>query len=276
MTTASPGVLRLAVGQAAWDPDEAVTLRSAAALVEAAAREGARVLLLSELHLFGYDIASYRAAGRSIAPDDARLTELSRTCVRTGIDLFVGAATPGARNGRLWNAVLRIAADGSVSTAHRKVHLWSSEQDVFARGSDATLVEIDGVRIGFGICYDAGFPEYVRALVDAGADLVLFSSAFARGDEERRYDVYHVTRALESGVWVGVANALGQLGDQDFFGRGAVVDPWGRLVAALGSESGVIVVDVDPHRSTEARQALPYLRDRLDTYSVAAAVDGQR
>lgn len=269
--TAAPGVLRLAVGQAEWDPDETNVLRSATELVERAARDGARVLLLSELHLFGYDMAAYSDPGRAVDPDDSRLAELSRACVRTGVDLFVGAATTGAPDGRLWNAILRIAADGSVTTAHRKVHLWSSERAVFARGHAATLVEVDGVRIGLGVCYDAGFPEYVRALVDAGADVVLFASAFARGDEERRYDVYHVARALESGVWVAVANALGQVGDQSFFGRGAVIDPMGRLEAELGPDTGVITVDVDPARVDEARRALPYLRDRLDAYPVAAS-----
>lgn len=262
------GSLRLAVGQAVWDADHEAVVRSAVDLVEAAGRAGARVLLLSELFLFGYDVDRYGDPAAAVTADDPRLTAVRAACVRTGVDCFVGAATDA--DGRRWNSVLRIARDGTVRTVHRKVHVWASEGAVFTGGTEAGLVEVDGVRIGLGICYDAGFPEYTRALVHAGADVVLFASAFASGDEERRYDVYHVTRALESGVWVAVANALGTVGEATFFGRGTVVDPFGRVAATLDDRAGIVTVDLDPDSVAEARRALPYLQDLRSDYPVTA------
>lgn len=269
MTPSAQSPLRLAVGQALSDEDPVVVVERAVLLVELAAASGARVLLLSELHLFGYDVDRYVGSGAAIRVDDAgddRIAPLRAACARTGVDLFVGAAVD--EDGERWNAVLHIDATGAVSVAHRKVHVWATEGVAFSRGRSGSVVEVDGWRIGLGICYDAGFPEYTRALVRAGADVVLFSSAFARGDEERRYDVYHVARALESGVWLGVANALGTFGGADFFGRGVVVDPYGHRVVELGDEPGIVTVDLDRDRMRDARASLPYLTDLLDEYPV--------
>lgn len=260
-------LLRVAVGQAVADPDEVVVVRSAVDLVVAAGRAGARVLLLSELFLFGYDVDRYTAPDAAVRLDDPRLRPLRDACVRAGVDLFIGAATDEA--GQRWNSLLRLALDGSVTIVHRKIHIWASERAVFAEGDGAALIDVDGFRIGFGICYDAGFPEYTRALVRAGAEIVLFASAFADGDEARRYDLYHPSRALESGVWVAVSNALGTTEGATFFGRGAVFDPSGRPAGALDDRPGLVTVDIDRDLIAAARRRLPYLDDLRAAYAVA-------
>ncbi|RCK69078.1 hypothetical protein DT076_12040 [Desertihabitans brevis] len=267
--------MRLALAQCAALPDAAPgdqAVRAAVAAVadavaEAAGR-GADLLATSELVIGGYRADRLHRGELDTVldgPDDARLQPL-REAVRTHrLDTLVGAAV--ATGSGVHNALLLLTADGSVRTVFAKVHLWGPERTVFTAGQGPVLLEHSGLRTGLGICYDAGFPEYARALA-RHADLLLFSSAYATGEEERRYDVYHPARALESGVHVAVVNAVGRQGGAELFGRSQHLDPWGRVVAEAGPTPGVLVTDVDVAAVREARADLTYLADLHPQYRV--------
>ncbi|GAA3615217.1 carbon-nitrogen hydrolase family protein [Kineosporia mesophila] len=262
--------LRVAVGQAGWSADPLEVVGSAVRLVEAAAAQGARLLLLSELFLFGYDPAALLAAPapeNAVLPGDLRLEPLRSVCRSTGVDLLVGAVVPsGQERPRYANALLHVTAFGEISEPYRKMHVWQGETEVLAGGSAPVLLEIEGFRLGLGICYDAGFPEFARAYAQAGAHAVLFASAFAEGDERRRYDIYHAGRALESGIWVLVSNALGDIGEARFFGRSSIFTPTGEAVGVMGAEEGVLVATLDTATIEAVRSRLPYLADYRGPY----------
>ena len=60
-----------------------------------------------------------------------------------------------------------------VRGVYRKAHLWDSENVVFDRADDLPLlVDTEHGRIGVMVCYDVEFPEWVRAVALAGADLL--------------------------------------------------------------------------------------------------------
>ena len=113
---------------------------------------------------------------------------------------------------------------------YNKIQLWATERAVFTPGDRYVMFGLDGFRIGVLICYDAGFPEH-SPLARAGADLIVCPSAFARGDEERRYDLYFPQRALENTVYVAVANAVGEQGGLSMFGAAASLGPGARFSA---------------------------------------------
>nr|WP_231748060.1 carbon-nitrogen hydrolase family protein [Auraticoccus cholistanensis] len=247
------------------------SVAAVAAAVTRAGEQGAELVATSELVVGGYRTDLIRQGDLPTVlagPGDPRLDPLREATRRSATTALVGAAVAGPA-GAL-NALLRIAPDGEVDVVYAKVHLWEEERRVFVPGWGPVLLEHAGVRIGLGICYDAAFPEYCRALARS-ADLLLFSSAFAAGEEERRYDIYHPSRALESGVHVAVVNAVGEQGGATFFGRSQLLDPWGRRTAVAGDAPEVVVVDVDPAACRTARQQLPYLQDLQTHYAVTTA-----
>ncbi|MFG3689834.1 carbon-nitrogen hydrolase family protein [Micromonospora sp. NPDC047740] len=254
-------MLRLAIGQAPSLPgDVPANTTRAIELLHQAARNGARLLLLSELFLCGYDLAGLAEAPDqyAVGPDSAAVAALTDACRTTGTGLIAGAAWRRP-DSRLANAALVVDPAGRLRGTYQKVHLWGAERELFVAGDELLSIQIDGVSLGLGICYDAGFPEFSRAYATGtNADVLLFSSAFARGGEERRYDLYHPMRALENTAYVLTANALGG----SFFGRGFAHDPYGRLVTSAGSQPGIALVDIDEHLIHAARATLPYLRDR--------------
>lgn len=262
--------VRIAVAQAASVPgDVAANARQAADLVRRAASDGARLVVLPELFLCGYDIPGIVAdPGRyvvdlTIGPRPSATSPwaaISTACADTGCAALVGAAVRQDPAGPVSNAVVAFASDGSVAGRYAKTHLWREENEAFEPGDELLIVVVDGLAVGVGVCYDAGFPELTRAYALAGAHAVVFSSAFATGDTEHRYDVYHPARALENTVYVLVSNLLGTATGEEFFGRSAAFSPTGHVAARLGAAEGVACVDVDDETLRRAREELPYLR----------------
>lgn len=229
----------------------------AADLVVKTQVQGAELLLLPELFLSGYrpEEIGERPRRWAVTLDDPRLAPLVAAVEKAGVAVALGAALNQPDG--LHNAVLWFRADGSVEHVYSKIHLWTSERSVFVPGDRQAVVDCHGLRLGIGICYDAGFPEFARAYARIGVDAILFSSAFASGPEKHRYHIYHQARALENGAYVAVANCVGGIGSAEFFGRSQVFDREGscRLDVAAYDQFGV--TDLDP-RSAE-HVLVPYL-----------------
>ncbi len=250
--------MRLGIGQVENAGDLPGTIAAAAALVQQAADAGADLLLLHELFTSGYDldgIADDR--GLALTHNDDRLELLRQACARTSTAVLIGAAVDDGTH--MSNALLLVDTAGSSEVVYRKIHLWDDERDVFSRGDQLTVLTVAGARVGLAICYDAGFPEVARAYGRAGVDLIIYSSAFSHGDQEHRYDIYHPARALENGVFVAVANAIGDHGGSRMFGRSALFTPHGELVNELTESAGLMVHDIDP--KDRAAKTVPYLQD---------------
>ena len=158
--------LPLAVGEAARNR------AAAAAAVRAAARRGARLVVLPELAASGY-VFRDPAEARSLAepadgPTPAGWAALAR---ELGLVIVGGFAELGA-DGCLYNSCA-LADPGGIRAVYRKAHLWHAEPDFFTPGSAPPPVVGTALgRIGMMICYDAEFPEWVRIPALAGADLL--------------------------------------------------------------------------------------------------------
>jgi 5-aminopentanamidase len=255
--------LRIAVGQAAATSGSTTgNVTTACRLVDMAADRAASLLLLPEAFLAGYDPELFAAGlGRvAVDPTGPELAPLREACARRGVAAVVGACL--ARRDGVTNSAVVIGKDGELRGIYDKIHLWTTEQPYFLPGVRQLLIELTGFQVGIAICYDAGFPEHCRALALAGAELILCPSAFSRGEEERRYDLYFPMRALENTVFLAVANHVGRAGGLDFFGRSAVFDPSGAPLAVAGSEEAVIVADISHERIAAVRGELRYLEHR--------------
>jgi predicted amidohydrolase len=258
--------MRLAVGQ----PDTRNLLEdnvSAACLLAREARaQDAQLLLLSELFLSGYRPRAIAADPRRLAVtlDDQRLSPLVEVVQACGVPVALGAALRDSGTGELRNAMLWFKTDGTVQHVYSKIHLWTSERPVFTPGDRQAIVEFGGLRMGIGICYDAGFPEFVRSYARAKADAVLFGSAFAVGDEEHRYRIYHPSRALENGIYVAVANCIGLVDSREYFGHSQIFDRQGRRLLDVEPTVQIGVADLaDVESDTGLADYLTDLRPTL-------------
>src|ERR1700754_3751341 len=186
--------MRLALGQPPVPNSLEDNVTEACRLLREARSQSAQLLLLSELFLSGYRLQEIAADPQKLAVtvNDSRLTPLVEAVRANGVPVALGAALRD--RGELRNAMLWITADGDVRHVYSKIHLWTAERPLFTPGDRQSIVEFCGIRLGIGICYDAGFPEFVRSYARAKVDAVLFGSAFAVGAEQHRYGIYHPSR----------------------------------------------------------------------------------
>ena len=241
--------------------DVSANVATAAHWVAVASRRGARVIVLPELFLTGYDPQTWIIADPSsdVTPDDARLLPLGRAAEEAEAVVLAGASVRCGETRTLTTLCFR--PGGGISVAYAKKHLWTAERSVFTPGTQGGSVEVDGWHLGLGICYDGCFPEHARAAADAGALGYVCPSAYVVGSEHRR-DLYYAARALDNGVYVVLAGLTGRCGELLFSGGTAVYDPQGRRVAEVQEGSGLAVADLDPAVIKEARDINPYNEDR--------------
>jgi predicted amidohydrolase len=252
--------LRVAAAQAASvSGDVAANVRTAAALVQAAADDGARVVVLPELFLTGYDPDAWsHEAGLEL--DDPVLDPLREAARDNDAVVVASAAVRRALDASTLSAFV-VGPDGRVLDAYDKQHLSDDEQDFFTWGDHGASLVVDGWTLGLGICYDGSFPEHAMAATDDGASAYLCPAAYFSGSEHRR-DLRYASRALDNGIYVVLAGLTGTCGRFSFSGGSAVYDPEGRPLGRLGEEPGMVVADLDQAEVARAQRQNPVAVDR--------------
>jgi 5-aminopentanamidase len=254
--------LRVAAAQAWSVPgDVAANVATAVAQVTSAADQGARVVVLPELFLTGYDPAVW-THDRSLVLDDPVLEPLSEAARSGSVVVVAGAAVRRALD-QSTLSLLVVDADGGIRAPYDKQHVDRDERWFFTPGDHGASIVVDGWELGLGICYDGCFPEHARAAAAAGATAYLCPAAYYVGAEHRR-DLYYAARALDNGIYVVLAALTGACGEGSFSGGSAVYDPEGRPVGRLGEESpGLVLADLDPAEVRRVQDRHPIAADRL-------------
>ncbi len=222
---------------------------TAAAAVEAAAADGAQIVLLPELASSGYMFAD-RAELASLAEprDGPAITEWANLAEAFGLTIVAGF--PEAAGDRIYNSAAVVDRTG-LRGVYRKAHLWDSENAVFDRADDLPLlVDTEHGRIGVMVCYDVEFPEWVRAVALAGADLLCAPvnwPLLPRPDGERPTEMVRaMAGAGMNRMPVAVCDRAGVERDQDWIGGSLITDADGYpLVVAQYGKPGNITADVD-------------------------------
>ncbi|WP_048553991.1 carbon-nitrogen hydrolase family protein, partial [Nostocoides japonicum] len=195
----------------------------------AAAMAGARLLVVPELYLPGYNRPDLHAALSQPLDGEwlARVRELARAA-ECGICL--GWAERDGSD--VFNAATLVGPDGRILAHYRKIQLFGGmEAGSFARGDSlAAIVEMEGLRVGLLVCYDIEFPGHAAALGAAGVDLILVPTANPVGYEHVQRTLVPA-RAHENDTVVAYANLVGSEGDVHFGGRSVVAGPDGLPLA---------------------------------------------
>ena len=268
--------MRAAAVQLNSTSDKARNIDTAALLVAEAARAGAELVVLPEKwNLLGapellVDGAETLEDGESIAAARAWAREL-------GIDLVAGSiAERSEGEEKLFNTSVLIDAGGEIAAVYRKIHLFDvdvggtayRESDVEQPGEEIVTATAAGVELGLSVCYDVRFPELYRILAVRGARVITVPSAFTVTTGRDHWDVLLRARAIENQVFVIAPDQVGESPPHyRSYGRSAIVDPWGIVLARAADGEGAIVADLDLGAQERIRESLPSLANRRpETY----------
>ncbi len=260
---------RIAVAQIAIRVgDVASNVAQARDLIAEAGRQGAELVILPECFTTG--LAANVADLAEPIPGPTSDT-LAQGAADAGCWVVAGMAERGPE--ALHNASVVIRPSGEIAATYRKCYLYVGEDQVFARGGRACVVDLGFAVAGITICYDYVFPEYIRELALRGSQLLVHSTAWVDTDDCQRwhypaaqaYRAQLQVRALENGIFAASANNFGPYdaaGQLRCVGQSCIIAPWGEYLAQLGEGSGVAVADCDFARAADwAATVAPYMRD---------------
>ena len=168
--------------------------------ISEAAKNKVRLLVFHECALSGYppvDLDIGEIDFRALATYTAKNQQLAKEH-----DLYIAIGTIREQDGKRYNSTLLINPDGEIAGIYDKRALWGWDLDYFAKGDESGIFEIDGVKVGFRICFEVRFPEYFRELFKAGVQLCFVSfHDVLENDSPSRYErakAYLLTRAMEN------------------------------------------------------------------------------
>jgi N-carbamoylputrescine amidase len=256
--------------------------------VAEAAAQGAKLVLLQELHNGPYfcqheSVHEFDRAEPIPGPSTERLGKLAKQHrVVLVSSLFERRAA-----GLYHNTAVVFDADGSTAGKYRKMHIPDDpgfyEKFYFTPG-DLGFEPIDTSvgRLGVLVCWDQWYPEAARLMALAGAEVLLYPTAIGwdpgdTADEKTRqrdaWVLSHRGHAVANGLPVLSCNRVGHeqspldAAGIDFWGNSHVLGPQGEFIAEADREPTVLVCEVDLGRSEHVRRIWPFLRDRrIDAY----------
>ena len=171
--------------------------------------------------------------------------------------------------GRTYDASPVLDTDGRLLGVTRMVHVTDyegfHEQSWYTPGDRGAGVYRTAVGpVGVAICYDRHYPEYMRALALAGAEVVVVPQAGTVGEwPDGLYEAEMRTTAFQNGYWVALCNRVGTEERLTFAGESFVCAPDGSVVArAPAGEEHVLLADVDLGACAESHARRLFLRDR--------------
>ena len=281
-------VLTVGVAQHACSNDLAANLATSMAAIRDAAAQGAKLVVLQELHRGLYfcqreDVDEFDLAETIPGPSTDALGALARELgVVIVASLFEKRAT-----GLYHNTAVVLETDGSIAGVYRKMHIPDDpgfyEKFYFTPGDlGFTPIDTSVGRLGVLVCWDQWFPEAARLMAMAGAELLIYPTAIGwdptddKPEQMRQRDAWVTVQrahAVANGVPVVSVNRVGHEADPEggagvqFWGNSFVAGPQGEFLLELGVEPTTAVASIDMQRSENVRRIWPFLRDRrIDFY----------
>ena len=177
-----------------------------------------------------------------------------------------------------------IDADGRLLGVARMVHIMEGpgfhERGYYAPGDRESFVFATAAgRIGVAICYDRHFPEYMRGLRLAGAEIVVVPQAGAAGEwTDGIFEAELQVAAFQNGYFAALVNRVGREEELEFAGESYVVDPDGRVIArAPRGHDQILYADCDLAKNAASHAARHFLEDRRpEVYGLMGLAGGRR
>jgi N-carbamoylputrescine amidase len=290
MKRAAAQVVKLGLLQSACGPAPAANLKRTLALVERAARAGAKIICTQELFRSQYfcqseDHGNFALAEKIPGPSTDAFCRLAR---KHGVVIIASLFEKRAA-GVYHNTAAIIDADGSLLGSYRKMHIPDDplyhEKFYFTPGDLGFKVwQTRHAKIGVLICWDQWYPEAARLTALQGAEILFYPTAIGWHPGEKKkhgvqqhgaWETIQRAHAVANGCYVAAANRIGHevlpgVGGPgiEFWGQSFVAGTAGEIIAKAGStEEEVLVVPVDLASVDTTRTHWPFLRDRrIDAY----------
>lgn len=213
------------------------------ALVEEAAKNGAKLIVLPEMSTTGYCWYDRSEIAPFVEPIPGPTTEKFGTLAKQyDCWIVVGLPEIDERTGIFYNSGALIGPDGVVGV-HRKTHNYVCEGRWAKQGNLGHQVFKTPIgNIGILVCMDINIMETARIEGVLGADVIVNISNWV---EDRTPAMTWFTRAYENGCYVVVSDRCGLERGTEFNGGSCVIDPDGHLLCCGDTGPAIVYGEID-------------------------------
>lgn len=180
--------------------------------------------------------------------------------------------------GKYFNSLVVIDADGSLSDIYRKSHIPEgpgyNEKFYFSPGDTGFKVfNTKFATIGCAICWDQWFPECARILTMQGAEILFYPTAIGSEpqdpdlDSRKHWRNVMIGHAAANQIPIVASNRVGIENEKDitikFYGNSLIIDHVGDVVSQMNEEEeGLRSHDFNIEEIRNYRQSWGNFRDR--------------
>lgn len=286
----SPAKLTVALVQQTNSDNACQNMAKSNAGIRDAAKQGAQLVVLQELHRSLYfcqteDVDVFDLAETIPGPSTNTLGELAK---ELGI-VIVASLFEKRATGLYHNTAVVLEKDGTIAGKYRKMHIPDDpgfyEKFYFTPGDlGFEPIQTSVGKLGVLVCWDQWFPEAARLMAMAGAEVLIYPTAIGwdprddNAEQTRQKDAWVISQrahAVANGVPVISCNRVGHENDPSgqsegiqFWGNSFIAGPQGEMLSeASNTDEQILVVELDQKASENVRRIWPYLRDRrIDHY----------
>lgn len=262
--------MRAALLQLTSGDEIAPNVETVCAMIRQAAGEGADFVSTPETtHLM--EMKRERVLAKTfVEAEDPGLKAFQGLAAELGIWLHIGSLIIKVADDKLANRSFLIAPTGDIAARYDKAHLFDvelgggesyRESALYQAGETGVVAGTEAAAFGLSVCYDLRFPYLYRALAHAGANVLLVPAAFTQPTGDAHWHALLRARAIETGSFVLAAAQTGlHATGRRTYGHSLAIDPWGRVLADAGTETGITMVDLDLNQVDKVRQKIPSLQ----------------
>lgn len=281
--------LKIAIVQHSCTDDISANRQQINSAIIQAANQGAKLVVLPELHNTLYFCQSEKPENFDLAEtipgqSTEELSELANDYeIVIVASLFEKRAT-----GLYHNTAVVFDSDGSIAGSYRKMHIPDDpgyyEKYYFASGDlGFQPINTSVGKLGVLICWDQWFPEAARLMALAGAEILIYPTAIGWSPDDTKQQknieldawiTIQRAHAIANGLPLVVANRCGleenfssQESSINFWGNSFVAGCQGEILGQVKNQPAIFSAKVNLAQSESVRRVWPFLRDRrTDAY----------
>jgi N-carbamoylputrescine amidase len=262
--------MKIALVQQSCFKDKSLNVQRGLKAAREAAESGANIICFAELAFepFYPQYQDPKDPAKHAEPIPSPITEaFSEIAKEFGVVIILNLYEKDGDS--LYDSSPVINTDGEILGTTRMIHITEyacfHEQAYYTPGNTgAPVYETPFGKIGVAICYDRHYPEYMRALAVAGAEIVFIPQAGSVGEwPEGLYEAEVRTASFQNGYFTALCNRVGEEPKLTFAGESFFCDPAGEVIAKAGEGTEEILycdVDLDEVQQSHAKKL--FLRDR--------------
>ncbi|MEA2047730.1 MAG: carbon-nitrogen hydrolase [Campylobacterota bacterium] len=281
--------MKAALIQQHYYDNKADTLKVTTDKIIEAAKQGAALIVLQELHQTEYFCQSEDTSFFAYANDFQQDIAFWSGIAKENTIVLVTSLFEKRAAGLYHNTAVVFEKDGTVAGKYRKMHIPDDpgfyEKFYFTPGDlGFEPIETSVGSLGVLICWDQWYPEAARIMTLKGADILIYPTAIGWFEADSKEEK---SRQLESWITIqrshAIANAIpviscnrvgfeadtsGVLEGTHFWGNSFICDPQGEMLAhANHQKETILYANLKSKRTKEVRDIWPFLRDRrIESY----------